>query len=153
MLIFNFIFQGWPETAALIFAAFAIVGYKPNLREIISYSLLLVAIIYLFRIHPMLFGLHTLVALIVIVLIIYKVAKASLGSSFFAAFSVMLILTLTEALIFLLFKKIIGNVSMSQGWLWIVVCWPQIVCLAGSAIIIRKLRPIVIKKQRWLREL
>ncbi|SHK44053.1 hypothetical protein [Desulforamulus aeronauticus] len=36
MLIFNFIFQGWPEIAAVIFLAFAIVGYKPNLREIIA---------------------------------------------------------------------------------------------------------------------
>ncbi|SHK44062.1 hypothetical protein [Desulforamulus aeronauticus] len=150
MLIFNFVFQGWPETAALIFAAFAIVGYKPNWREIISYSFLSVAIIYLFRMHPMLFGLHTLVSLTVIVLIIYKVAKASLGSSFFAAFSVMLILTFSEALFLFLFKKIIGDVPMSQRWLWIMVGWPQVVCLAWIGMIIRKLRPIVIKKQRWL---
>ncbi len=153
MLIFNFIFQGWPETAALIFVAFTIVGYKPNWQEIISYSLLLVAMIYLFRMHPMLFGLHTLVSLTGVVLIIYKVAKASLGSSFFAAFSAMLILTFSEAVFHFLFKKIIGDVPMSQRWLWIMFGWPQIVCLAWIGIIIRKLRPIVIEKQRWLNEL
>ncbi|SHK44024.1 hypothetical protein [Desulforamulus aeronauticus] len=146
MLIFNFIFQGWPETAAVIFAAFAIVGYKPNLREIISYSLLLVTIIYLFRMHPMLFALHTLVALLVIVLIIYKGTKSSLGSSFFAASSVVFILTLMETLIILLFKKIIGHLPIAQGWLWIMVGWPQIVSLAGIGILIKRIRPIVIKK-------
>ena len=153
MLIFNFIFQGWPEMAAVIFTSFAIVGYKPNLRDNICYSLLLVAIIYLFRMLPIPFGLHTLVALIVIVLIIYKVAKASLGSSFFAAFSVIIILTFAETLFQFLFKKIIGNVPISQRWLWIMVGWPQIASLAGIGIIIRKIRPIVIKKQRWLNQL
>ena len=153
MLIFNFIFQGWPETAAIIFVAFAIVGYKPNLRESISYSFLLVSILYLFRMHPILFGLHTLVGLIVIVLIIYKVTKASLGISFFAAASTVLILLLMETLSFLLFQKITGNVPIYQRWLWIMVGWPQIVSLAGAAIIIRKIRPIIIKKHRWLNEM
>ena len=152
MLVFNFIFQGWPETAAVIFVAFAIVGYKPNLREIISYSLLLVTILYLFRMHPILFGLHTLVGLIVIVLIIYKVTKASLGSSFFAAFIISTVLFFFETIFYLLFKNLIGNISINQ-WLWIMIGWPHVVSLAGVGIIIRKIRPIVIKKQRWLNEL
>ncbi len=153
MLIFNFILQGWPETAAVIFTAFAIVGYKPNLREIISYSLLLVSILYLFRMHPMLFGLHTLAGLLVIALIIHKVTKSSLGNSFFAAASTVLILLLIETWFYFLFGRIIGNVQMSQRWLWILVGWPQIASLAGVAIIIRKLRPSVINKQRWLNKL
>ncbi len=152
MLIFNFIFHGWPEAAALIFAAFAIVGYKPNLREIISYSFLLVTIIYLFRIHPMLFVLHTLVALIVMVLIIYKGTKVSLSSSFFAASSTVFILLLIETLMILLFKKITGHLPITQGWLWIMFGWPQIVSLTGIGILIRRIRPIVIKKYRLLNE-
>ena len=153
MLIFNFIFQGWPEMAAVIFTSFAIVGYKPNLRDNICYSLLLVAIIYLFRMLPIPFGLHTLVALIAVVLIIYNVTKASLGISFFAAFSTLLIIVSTETLFHFLFGEIIGNVSMDQRWLWIMIGWPQIASLVGIGIIIRKIRPIVIKKQRWLNEL
>lgn len=145
MLIFNFVFQGWPETAAVIFLAFAMVGYKPNVREIISYSLLLVTILYLFRMHPLLFGLHTLVGLLVIALIIYKVTKASLGSSFFAASSTVIILLLMETLSFLLFGKILGNVSISQRWLWIILGWPPIVSLAGIGMLICRIRPNIIK--------
>ncbi len=153
MLIFNFVFQGWPETAAVIFLAFAMVDYKPNVREIISYSLLLVSILYLFRMHPILFVLHTLVGLLVIALIIYKVTKTSLGSSFFVASSTVIILLLMETLSFLLFGKIIGNVSISQRWLWIMFGWPHVVSLAVLAIIIKKIRPSVVKKQRWFNEL
>ncbi len=152
MSIFNFIFQGWPETAALIFVSSAIVGYKPNFRESVSYSLLLVTIIYLVRLLPLPFGLHTLVGVIALGLVICRVTKASTGTSFFAAFSTMFLLFFLETIFHILFKSLIGNVSMNQEWLWIIVGWPQIVCLAGAAIIIRKIRPIVIKKQRWLDE-
>lgn len=152
MLLLNFIFQGWPETVTLIFTSFAIVGYKPNLREIIGYSLFLVTMIYLFRIFPMSFGLHTIVAVITLALITYKAAKESLGISFFTAFSTIFLMAFLERGFHLLTKNLIGNVSMDEGWLWILVCWPQIICLAGVAIIIRKFRPILIKKLRWLNE-
>lgn len=58
-----------------------------------------------------------------------------------------------ETLFHALFKKIIGNVPISQGWLWIMIGWPHVVSLAVLTIIIRKIRPIVVKKQRWLNEL
>ncbi len=146
MLILKFIFQGWPETAALIFLAFSMVGYKPNLRESVSYSLLLVTIIYLFRMPSIPFGLHTIVGVITLVILVYRVTKVSLGISFLAAFSTYLILAFMETLFSFLFEQLIGNISMSQGWLWIIVGWPQILGLVGSAIVIRKIHPILIKK-------
>ena len=146
MLFLNFIFQGWPETVALIFTSFAIVGYKPNLREIIGYSLFLVTMIYLFRIFPMSFGLHTIVAVITLALITYKVTKVSLGISFFTAFITIFLIAFLEMGFQLLIKNLIGDVSMDQGWYWIMLGWPQTVCLVGLAIIIRKFRPTLIKK-------
>ncbi|SHK44147.1 hypothetical protein [Desulforamulus aeronauticus] len=152
MLFFKFIFQGWPETAALIFVAFAIVGYKPNLRESLSYSFFLVTIIYLFRILPVSFGLHTIVGVIALVLIICKVTKVSLGTSFLTAFSTMFLLAFLETGSHQLIKNLIGNVSMDQGWYWIMIGWPHVVSLVGVGIIIRKIRPIAMKKIRWLNE-
>lgn len=148
MLFFNFIFQGLPETAALILTAFSIVGYNPNLREIIGYSIILVICIYLIRLLPIPFGLHTIVGVIVLVVLVCKVTKVSLGTAFCVAFSTMFLLFFLETVFHLLFKSLIGNVSMTQNWVWIMIGWPQIIGLAGATIIIRKIRPSVIK--RWL---
>lgn len=152
MTIINLVFQGLPETAALIFTSFAIVGYNHKLREIISYSLILVSLIYLIRLFPAFFGLHTLIGVIALVVITCRVTKASLGFSFFAAFSTMFILFFLETITHLLFIDIVGNVSMKHGLVWIMIGWPQIIGLLGVGILIKKIRPIVIKKQGWLNE-
>lgn len=150
MLILNFIFQGWPETVALLFLSFAIVDYRPKLFESISYSLLLVSIIYLFRILPVPFGLHTIVGILALVIVIYKKTKVSLGISFFASFSTFFILVCLETFFQLLIRKIVGNIPL-QGWISIVVGWPQVFCLAGATIVVRKIRPTIMKK-RWSNE-
>ncbi|AQS60043.1 hypothetical protein [Desulforamulus ferrireducens] len=152
MIFISFVFQGLPETAALIFTSFAIVGYNPKVREIIIYSLTLVSLIYFFRLFPGVFGLHTLVGVIALVILICRVAKVSLGVSFFAAFSTMFLLFFLETIVHLLFVNIVGNVSRNQELIWVIIGWPQIAGLVGTGILIRKIRPIVIKSQRWLNE-
>ena len=144
MLFFQFLLQGWPEGAAVFFSTFSIVGYNPKICELVGYSFAYVSIIYLFRILVDPFGLHTIVGLILVVAIVHKVTNVSLGSSFFAAFCTLFILVSVETLIHLLFVKLFGNVNMSQNWLWLVIGWPQIFCLTGVAIIVRKVRPILV---------
>lgn len=151
MLLLNFLLQGWPEGAAIFFLCFSIVNYKFKIREIITYSFLFVLFIYIFRLLPIPFGLHTMVGAIVLVVIIYKVTKAPLGISFVAAFSVLFLICLIEFVVHWLVNILIGNITPEQVWLWIVIGWPNIMGLVGVAIIIKKFRPSI-KKYRWLNE-
>lgn len=137
-LILNLLFQGWPEMAALIFTAFAIVGYNASQKVILLYGLILSFLIWLVRIIQIPFGLHTLVGTLFLGLIIHKKAKVSLANCCYVAFFVIFLLACIETIINFTFKKMFGVTFVQQNWLWVIMGWPQIIVMFILGLIIKK---------------
>ncbi|MEW6065378.1 hypothetical protein P378_12075 [Desulforamulus profundi] len=127
--------------AALIFTVFAILGFKISTRKILLYAFELSLIIWLIRIFTVP-GLHTLAALLGLVLIIYRQGKVTLGTSFYVSISVIFVLICAETFVHFTYEKLFGNVSSEDTFLWVMLGWPQIIIMVCLAFIIQKyIRP------------
>lgn len=145
--IINFIFQGVPEVAALIFTAFSILGLQVTIRKILLYGFVLSSITWFIRLLEIPFGLHTLAALIGLTIIVYKQGKLSLGTSVYVGVITLFLLVCAETIVHLLYEKFFGNVLIEDVWLWVIIGWPQIGILIGIAFIIQRvIRPMIIIK-------
>lgn len=144
--LINFFLQGWPEVAALIFTASSILGFKIPTRKILLYAFGLSLVIWLVRILVVP-GLHTLAALLGLVLIVYRQGKVTLGTSFYISITTIFILVCAETFIHFIYEKLFGNISIEDAFLWVIVGWPQIIILIGIAFIIQKfIRPTILNK-------
>ncbi|MCL4442272.1 MAG: hypothetical protein M1609_17275, partial [Firmicutes bacterium] len=72
-------------------------------------------------------GLHTLTALLGLVLIIYRQGKVTLGTSFYVSISVIFVLICAETFVHFAYEKLFGNVSSDDTFLWVMLGWPQII--------------------------
>lgn len=145
--IINFIFQGVPEVAALIFTAFSILGLQVNIRKMLLYGFILTSLIWFIRVLEIPFGLHTLAALIGLAVIVYKQGKVTLGTSVYVGVITLFLLVCAETIVHLSYEKFFGNVLIEDVWLWVILGWPQIGILIGIAFVIQRvIRPIIMIK-------
>ncbi|MTI80311.1 MAG: hypothetical protein FH758_05415 [Firmicutes bacterium] len=151
LLILRFILNGVPESAALIFTTLAIVGYRASFRIIFFNAFIITAIIYLLRMTLVPHGIHTVFGMVVLALVVYKIAKVSVGTAIFAVSGVIFILVNVEFVSCYLAEslfdyKLYFQLDSDAGWLWIIFGLPQVLIMWAVGYCIHKyLRPLVLK--------
>lgn len=159
LLVAKFFLQGVPETAAVLFACFALAGYKIKARLLLPYAIFLALIVYLLRALPGFLGIHSIVGMILLTVMVHKVSKISLGKAFFIAVTVNFVLALVELLVLnilgVLFSYQLAYCPTEWDWLWLFNGWPQIIILFLFGYVVSKyLRPFYYQalKARWNNE-
>ncbi|MDO7788687.1 hypothetical protein [Desulforamulus aquiferis] len=138
----NYVFQGIPEMAALIFTAFSLVGHRTTRWKVLWFGVFLASLTWLLRLCAVIpFGLHTLVAAFTLAIIIYREVKISLGKSFFISFFTFFLLMILETGFHYIMENILGITFSNQGWTWVMAGWPQVLGLLALSIILRKYIP------------
>lgn len=131
MVMIKFFLQGVPETAAVIFVSFALVGYRAKLKDILGWATIITFVVYLLRFWAM--GMHNIVAIVLLVLILYRVAKVPAIRSFIIALTVNFVLAMLEFFTLRVLDMVFGYKLTLQptpgDWLWIISGWPQIIIL------------------------
>lgn len=98
-------------------------------------------IIFIIRALPVVFGLHTIVALLLIVVVITKTTKVLASRSFIAVFTAAVCLSILELtsheILFALFKTDLSALSSLQ---WDLAGMPQAVLMVVFAVLVAKYR-------------
>ncbi|MEW6696411.1 MAG: hypothetical protein ACOY35_08370 [Bacillota bacterium] len=143
--LYNLFLQGWPETAALVFTAFSIIGYKLPIRSLAIHSFILTSVVWLIRIFSIT-GLHTLVSMLWLAILIKNVARVSFAKSVNISFCVFFLLLCIETSVHIVIKKVFGQISLDQGFIWVLLGWPQIFIMIAIGLIIQNTRFWIIDK-------
>lgn len=140
MALKNLILHGWFEASAVIFLCLSLMKKELPTKKILLYGFILASITWLVRIMPIPFGIHTLVYCIGLMLIMYMIARTSFGKTFTTVFIGLFVLICAETLVHVLYEILIGGVSFVDGWLWLLLGWPQIIIIFLLALLIKRLK-------------
>jgi hypothetical protein len=141
--ILMFLVQGIPEMSGAVALSLALAGVPLRWRIIVPYGVVLVIIIYAIRALPVTFGLHTIAALLLMVVFIAKTTNVSPVKSVIFVTISMVTLSLLELFIHkLLFAmtKIELQVLMSNKVLWSLFGLPQAIILILLALLVSRFR-------------
>lgn len=132
MTLFSLLFQGIPEIIALTSLAFTLAKADTDWKKISILGSVLAIAIYLIRLLPITFGIHTIICIALLIIFVNTVAKVDISTSVFSAISSMIILilveTLTNNLIFYIFNFSINTIT-EDPFLATIVGIPQVIIL------------------------
>ena len=139
-----FILQGIPEDIALLTLSLTIVGIELRWGKIVVAGTLLAFIIYLLRFLPISFGVHTIVALLLLIVFTTKIGEIkNLQISIMASLLSILALVTIEIICLTLLTSILGiseQEFISNTAFRILLSLPQVFILFLLAFIIKKVR-------------
>jgi len=148
-----FLLQGIPESIGVIGLSLALARIPLRWRLILVIGTVMTLIIYLIRLLPITFGLHTVAAMLLFVLSIIKTTKVPATSIFLAVFASFALLAILETAIFevfLFFTKMDPREVTSNELLWQELGIPQDFLLIFFALIVARLkRPISDAWKQW----
>lgn len=101
--LLQWLLQGIPESLAIVYLAIALAGQKPETWKILLLGIIDAVIIYLIRLLPLTFGVHSILQILVIAFLLHLFFKVSFGKSLFSALTVIITLAVTETVFFALF--------------------------------------------------
>ena len=94
--LLQWLLQGIPESLAIVYLAIALAGQKPETWKILLLGIIDAVIIYLIRLLPLTFGVHSILQILVIAFLLHLFFKVSFGKSLFSALTVIITLAVTE---------------------------------------------------------
>lgn len=139
--LLQWLLQGIPESLAIVYLAIALAGQKPETWKILLLGIIDAVIIYLIRLLPLTFGVHSILQILVIAFLLHLFFKVSFGKSLFSALTVIITLAVTETVFFALFMSLIGLSfeELSKNiFLYIIGGWPQIILLFILALAVNR---------------
>lgn len=96
--LFETLVRGIPEALTMMLAMYAFANKKLVKKEYLTSSLILVAIVYLIRLLPINYGIHTILNIFVLIFLAFNVNKIDLIVSIKASILILVILFLCEGL-------------------------------------------------------
>lgn len=132
MTLFSLLFQGIPECIAMVALAFAIAKAHINWKNICILGAVLAISVFLIRLLPMTFGIHTIITIALLIISVNSIAKVDITTSVFSAlFSIIILIlveTITNNLIFYIFHLSIYDIA-ENSILATIVGIPQVMIL------------------------
>ena len=139
-----FLMQGIPESMGLIAITMALAGSPLRWGRIMAAGTVMALIIYLIRLLPITFGLHTVAAMLLLALFIIKTTNVPATSIFLGIFAGCAILAILETAIFeafVFFTKADPGKVISNKLLWTELGMLHSFILIFLAIAFARLKP------------
>ncbi|TEB08599.1 hypothetical protein Psch_02165 [Pelotomaculum schinkii] len=144
--MFNFVLflmQGIPESIGLAALSLALTGIPLRWGRVLAIGIVMTLIIYLIRLLPVTFGLHTVAAILLYISFIIKITNVPATRVFIAVFTSFAILIALEVAIFeafLFFSNMEPEEVISNKLLWLGLGMPQAFILIFLAIVAARLK-------------
>jgi len=138
-----FFLQGIPEITGIVALGLALLGVPLRWGIITVAGTVLTVIIFIIRNLPLSFGLHTVIAALLLAFFIAKTTRVSTAKSIIAAFvsfSILLVLELTINKIFFTVTKLDPQVVISNNLSWTLLGLPQAIIMILLAVIVSKVK-------------
>lgn len=142
--VLAWIFQGIPESIAIIFASVSFLGVngKEKLHFIILFGLVEACFIYLIRTLPVSLGVPTILSVFTITFWSYIISKKSFINCFISASLVIIILLFYEFFFYILMTSIFNlsrDLILSNIMLRAILGLPQVIMLFITGIFVKKI--------------
>lgn len=129
---FEFIFRTLPEAFIFIFASYVLANYKINIKKYILSSILVSISIYLIRMFPINYGVHTILNIIIQTVILFGINKIDIIPAIKSAILTTICLFILEFLNMLLlsfiFKERLNEILLNPN-LKVIFGLPSIITL------------------------
>lgn len=138
LTVFEFIVRGIPESFILMLAMYALSNIKLEKRKYIISSLLLAIYVYLGRMLPINYGVHTILDIFVMIILMSTINKADIILSMKASLIATIILYAFEGIDVLIFSFVFKDrleEIMLNSTLKIICGLPSLACFAVISII------------------
>ena len=113
--LFETLVRGIPEALTMMLAMYAFANKKLEKKEYLISSLILVLVVYLIRLLPINYGIHTILNIFVLIFLAFNVNKIDLIVSIKASILILMILFLCEGLNLLFIEKFFNeNIQRSN---------------------------------------
>ena len=96
--LFETLVRGIPEALTMMLAMYAFANKKLEKKEYLISSLILVLVVYLIRLLPINYGIHTILNIFVLIFLIFNINKIDLIASIRASILILMILFICEGL-------------------------------------------------------
>ncbi|MFZ7103531.1 MAG: hypothetical protein ACOWWO_12885 [Peptococcaceae bacterium] len=136
-----FVFMGIPEGIALATLAFTILDLKVSLKYLFLVGTTLSTVVYLLRLLPITFGVHTIISILVLFFILNILFKANVILSIMVSLTTYLILILSETISIIVCVKIFNLTQViieDDLLLEIAIGYPHILLIFLTAYLIDK---------------
>ncbi|NPV93317.1 MAG: hypothetical protein HPY50_21365 [Firmicutes bacterium] len=134
----NLFFQGLPETIAIAALVCALIGQRLDWKKIFAVGVLQVLTIYLIRLLPITFGIHTFLGIFTLAIYSHLIYKHNLLNTIISSIVCIVLLMLLENLIqqpILLALDLTMEEANKNDLLWILMGWPQVIGLLAAALL------------------
>ncbi|CEH35489.1 hypothetical protein [Romboutsia lituseburensis] len=130
----------FPESLVIILVGMILLGIKIDIKNLIKKGIFLGVVITAIRMLPINFGVHTILAMIVLAFILYKSSSKQLVKSIIATCCIWISLALSEGIYILIATKILGvpfkHLTNTQAY-GAIITLPSLLILIGIAILIK----------------
>lgn len=138
-----FLMQGIPESAGLFSISLALLGVPLRWKRIVAAGTVLALVLYAVRALQLTFGLHTAVAIFLIVISINKSTHIPLTRTFvavFVSFATLILIELVSMKIFFTATHLDPNTTIAENGnlLWVLSGLPQAILLNIFALLAAK---------------
>ncbi|MPM97013.1 hypothetical protein SDC9_144184 [bioreactor metagenome] len=130
----------FPESLVLILVGMILLGIKIDIKNLIKKGIFLGVVITAIRMLPINFGVHTILAMIVLAFILYKSCGKQLVKSIIATCCIWISLALSEGIYILIATNILSvpfkHLTNTQAY-GAIITLPSLLILIGIAILIK----------------
>lgn len=130
----------FPESLVLILVGMILLGIKIDIKSLIKKGIFLGVVITAIRMLPINFGVHTILAMIVLAFILYKSCGKQLIKSIIATCCIWISLALSEGIYILIATNILNvpfkHLTNTQAY-GAIITLPSLLILIGIAILIK----------------
>lgn len=130
----------FPESLVIILVGMILLGIKIDIKNLIKKGIFLGVVITAIRMLPINFGVHTILAMIVVAFILYKSSGKQLVKSIIATCCIWISLALSEGIYILIATNILGvpfkHLTNTQAY-GAIITLPSLLILIGIAILIK----------------
>lgn len=131
----------FPESIILVLVGMILLGIKIDSKDLIKKGLLLAIVITFIRMLPINFGVHTILAMIVLQLILYKSANKQLIKSMISTCTIWISLALSEGIYIIIATKVFkipfGNLTDTTSVYGAMITLPSLIILVLMAILMK----------------
>jgi len=138
-----FILQGIPEMAGLVGLSLALAGIPLHWGRILTASTLLALVIYLIRVIPGAFGLHSIAGLLLLIYLMVRstsIRPSVIIIAVFISYTILAVLEMTIHEAFFFFTNMELADIIPNHLLWLGIGMPQAVLLILFALLASKLK-------------
>lgn len=130
----------FPESLVIILVGMILLGIKIDIKNLIKKGIFLGVVITAIRMLPINFGVHTILAMIVLAFILYKSCGKQLVKSIIATCCIWISLALSEGIYILIATNILSvpfkHLTNTQAY-GAIITLPSLLILIGIAILIK----------------